>query len=114
MDTTLHLKKDGPAVDKPLDDKPLADKSIEAKSDVKEEVKSEVKDEPMEILTLNLSPGSGGMLTVGGVQYLNGCRYKVTRDTAWTLLEIQNRGWAHESSLHASENKGRNMRKAFI
>jgi hypothetical protein len=110
MDTTLHLKKET-IVDKPVDDKPLVDKPIEAKDEGKEPV----KEEPIyETLTLNLSPGSGGMLTVGGVQYLNGCRYKVTRDTAWTLMEIQNRGWAHESSLHASENKGRNMRKAFI
>jgi hypothetical protein len=65
-------------------------------------------------ITLNLPPAAGKGITLAGRQYLHGRSYQVTNDVKWALEECERRCWAHESSLHESENKGRKQRRAFV
>lgn len=65
-------------------------------------------------ITLNLPPAAGKGITLAGRQYLHGRSYQVSNDVKWALEECERRCWAHESSLHESENKGRKQRRAFV
>jgi len=80
---------------------------------VKDEV--EVKAEPvLSAIEINLAPGAGMAINYSGRQYIHGAKYKVDNGIAQAVMEIQNRGWAHEASLKESENKGRSQKRAFI
>lgn len=65
-------------------------------------------------ITLNLPPAAGRGIHLAGKMYYHGQTYNVSNDVKWTLEECERRCWAHESSLHESENKGRSQRRAFI
>jgi hypothetical protein len=65
-------------------------------------------------VTLNLPPAAGKGIQMGGRMYYHGHSYQVSNDVKWALEEAERRCWAHESSLHESENKGRKQRRAFI
>jgi hypothetical protein len=58
-------------------------------------------------ITLNLPPAAGKGIQVAGKTYFHGQSYQVTNDLKWVLEEAERRCWAHEASLHESENKGR-------
>jgi hypothetical protein len=65
-------------------------------------------------VTINLPPAAGRGIHIAGREYLHGHTYQVDNNTKWTLEESERRCWAHESSLHESENKGRTKRRAFV
>lgn len=65
-------------------------------------------------ITLNLPPAAGRGIRVAGREYLHGRNYQVPNDVKWALEEAERRCWAHESSLHESENKGRTKRRAYV
>jgi hypothetical protein len=65
-------------------------------------------------VTLNLPPAAGKGIQMGGRMYYHGHSYQVPNDVKWALEEAERRCWAHESSLHESENKGRKQRRAFV
>ena len=65
-------------------------------------------------ITLNLPPAAGKGIHLAGRMYYHGHTYQVSNDIKWALEECERRCWAHESSLHESENKGRTQRRAFI
>lgn len=65
-------------------------------------------------VTLNLPPAAGKGIQMGGRMYYHGHNYQVSNDLKWALEEAERRCWAHESSLHESENKGRKQRRAFV
>lgn len=65
-------------------------------------------------VTINLPPAGGKGLQVAGKMYYHGQTYQVSNDLKWTLEEQERRCWAHESSLHESENKGRTKRRAYV
>lgn len=65
-------------------------------------------------VTLNLPPAAGKGVQLGGRMYYHGHSYQVTNDVKWALEEVERRCWAHESSLHESENKGRTKRRAYV
>lgn len=65
-------------------------------------------------VTLNLPPAAGKGVTIAGREYLHGRTYQVSNDLKWALEECERRCWAHESTLHESENKGRKQRRAFV
>lgn len=65
-------------------------------------------------VTLNLPPAAGKGIQMAGREYLHGRTYQVDNNTKWQLEEAQRRCWAHESSLHESENKGRQKRRAYV
>jgi hypothetical protein len=65
-------------------------------------------------VTLNLPPAAGKGIHMAGKMYYHGQTYNVSNDIKWALEECERRCWAHESSLHESENKGRSQRRAFI
>ncbi len=75
----------------------------------------ESKKEPVEVkpeleyteIHMQLAPSAGGAISHAGRMFVNGLTYKLTVDAARDILEIQNRGWSHESSLQTSENMGR-------
>ena len=58
-------------------------------------------------ITLDLPPAAGKGIQIAGKTYFHGMTYQVSNDLKWSLEEQQRRCWAHESSLHESENKGR-------
>lgn len=58
-------------------------------------------------ITLDLPPAAGTGIKVAGKTYFHGMTYQVTNDLKWSLEEQMRRCWAHEASLHESENKGR-------
>lgn len=82
----------------------------------KDDVKDEVKEEPihLEKIQINLAPGAGQAINYSGRQYVHGAKYEVATSIASAVLEIQNRGWAHEASLKESENKGRKQNRAYL
>ncbi|MES2730026.1 MAG: hypothetical protein V4621_08050 [Pseudomonadota bacterium] len=65
-------------------------------------------------VTLNLPPAAGKGITLAGREYLHGRTYVVNNDVKWAIEEAERRCWAHESSLHESENKGRKQRRAYV
>lgn len=65
-------------------------------------------------VTMNLPPAAGKGITMAGREYLHGRTYQVDNNTKWGLEEAERRCWAHESSLHESENKGRTKRRAYV
>lgn len=65
-------------------------------------------------VTLNLPPAAGKGIHLAGQMYYHGRTYQVSNDIKWALEECERRCWAHEASLHESENKGRTQRRAFI
>lgn len=65
-------------------------------------------------VTLNLPPAAGKGVQVAGRTYYHGKTYQVPTDLKWVLEEVERRAWAHESSLHESENKGRKQRRAYV
>lgn len=65
-------------------------------------------------VTMNLPPAAGKGITCAGREYLHGRTYQVDNNTKWQLEEAERRCWAHESSLHESENKGRQKRRAYV
>lgn len=65
-------------------------------------------------ITLNLPPAAGKGIFLNGKHYFHGHTYQVSNDVKWTLEECERRCWAHESSLHESENKGRKQRRAYV
>lgn len=65
-------------------------------------------------VTLNLPPAAGKGIQIAGKMYYHGRSYQVSNDLKWALEEAERRCWAHESSLHESENKGRQQRRAFV
>lgn len=65
-------------------------------------------------VTLNLPPAAGKGIQMAGREYLHGRTYQVDNNTKWALEEAERRCWAHESSLHESENKGRQKRRAYV
>lgn len=65
-------------------------------------------------VTMNLPPAAGKGVTMAGREYLHGRTYQVDNNTKWALEEAERRCWAHESSLHESENKGRTKRRAYV
>ncbi len=65
-------------------------------------------------ITLNLPPAAGKGIQLAGRMYYHGHTYHVPNDVKWALEEAERRCWAHESSLHESENKGRKQRRAFV
>lgn len=60
-----------------------------------------------ESITLNLPPAAGRSIIMAGREFLHGRSYQVDNSTKWALEEAERRCWAHEASLHESENKGR-------
>lgn len=78
-----------------------------------EEVLEAAKREAISI-TLNLPPAAGNGIHLAGREFLHGRTYQVTNDVKWALEEAERRCWAHESSLHESENKGRTKRRAYV
>lgn len=65
-------------------------------------------------VTLSLPPAAGKGITLAGREYLHGRTYVVSNDVKWAIEEAERRCWAHESSLHESENKGRKQRRAYV
>ena len=65
-------------------------------------------------VTINLPPAAGKGIQIAGRMYYHGHSYQVSNDLKWTLEEQERRAWAHESSLHESENKGRKQRRAYV
>jgi hypothetical protein len=65
-------------------------------------------------VAINLPPAAGRGIHIAGREYLHGHIYQVDNNTKWALEEAERRCWAHESSLHESENKGRTKRRAFV
>lgn len=65
-------------------------------------------------VTLNLPPAAGKGIHLAGRMFYHGHTYQVANDVKWALEEAERRCWAHESSLHESENKGRKQRRAFV
>jgi hypothetical protein len=65
-------------------------------------------------ITLDLPPAAGKGIQMAGKMYYHGRNYQVSNDVKWSLEEAQRRCWAHESSLHESENKGRQQRRAYV
>jgi hypothetical protein len=65
-------------------------------------------------VTLNLPPAAGKGVHVAGKMYFHGHTYQVSNDLKWILEEAERRCWAHEASLHESENKGRKQRRAYV
>lgn len=60
-----------------------------------------------ESITLNLPPAAGKGIVMAGKMFHHGQTYQVDNNTKWALEEAERRCWAHEASLHESENKGR-------
>ncbi len=58
-------------------------------------------------ITLNLPPAAGKGIHLAGKMYYHGQSYQVSNDLKWALEEAERRCWAHEASLHESENSGR-------
>ena|ERR1700690_1280878 len=65
-------------------------------------------------VTMNLPPAAGKGIHIAGKMYFHGHTYQVSNDLKWTLEECERRCWAHEASLHESENKGRKQRRAYV
>lgn len=65
-------------------------------------------------ITLDLPPAAGTHIQIAGKRYYHGMSYQVPNDLKWAMEEVQRRCWAHESSLHESENKGRKQRRAYV
>lgn len=81
---------------------------------VRDRLEAESQKIEAEKITINLPPAGGKGLRVNGRDYLHGRTYHVANDLKWTLEEMERRCWAHEASLHESENKGRKQRRAFV
>lgn len=80
----------------------------------KEVEKEEVVPVHLEKIQINLAPGAGMAINYSGRQFVHGAKYEVPTPIAAAVMEIQNRGWSHESSLKESENKGRKSNRAFL
>jgi len=65
-------------------------------------------------VTINIPPAGGKSIRYGGREFFHGMTYSVPNDVKWGLEEVTNRLWAHEASLHESENKGRKQRRAYV
>lgn len=76
--------------------------------------KPEKAEKEYTMIHMDLAPSAGGAISHGGVLYVNGGTYKVEVHSARDILEIQNRGWSHESSLQTSENMGRQKLRQHI
>lgn len=74
---------------------------------VEEKRLAEAQKNAAEMITLNLPPAAGKGIVSGGRMFLHGRSYQVSNDVKWALEEAERRCWAHEASLHESENKGR-------
>lgn len=81
---------------------------------VAEKVLAEAEKRNATSVTINLPPAGGKGIQVAGRMYYHGQTYVVSNDLKWTLEEQERRCWAHESSLHESENKGRKQRRAYV
>ncbi|MHB1938430.1 MAG: hypothetical protein ACYCOR_17880 [Acidobacteriaceae bacterium] len=57
----------------------------------------------LETVLIHLAPHSEN-IKINGKQYWHGTTHEVTPALAATLREIMARGWAHERTLHESEN----------
>lgn len=79
-----------------------------------DKVRIELEKRAATAVTMDLPPAAGRGIVLAGTEYLHGRTYQVSNDTKWTLEEAQRRCWAHESSLHESENKGKSQRRAYI
>ncbi len=78
------------------------------------DVKTDKPEVEYATIHMDLAPSAGGAISHGGNLYVNGGTYKIEVHSARDILEIQNRGWSHESSLQTSENMGRQKLRQHI
>ncbi len=85
--------------------------ALDSKPKVEEAAKPEVE---FTEIHMDLAPSAGGAISHAGRLFVNGGTYRIEVHAARDILEIQNRGWSHESSLQTSENMGRQKLRQHV
>lgn len=88
-----------------------AEKARQAEAEAKAK---EMQEKGLVQVTIHLPPAGGKSIIYGGKEFMHGKTYEVPNDIKWGLEECMNRLQAHEASLHESENKGRQKRRAYV